>query len=219
MVTMEQVPYGFWTANGKPTGVLYDILNNIMTESGIEQPNNILSVKRLLAAMLSRQNTCSLVGNSPEVVDKHDLVEPIGLSMKVGVLPKDGIVLVDYSSLKGLIIAVPSGIHFDNNFNKGNSLSIVSPRNYVNALKMFKNGQVDAVAGAIPTLWFNGIKEGLTATDFGRPLIVIQGEIILVCNYGLPKEVRNKLKNAVIKLRTNGSIQKIYDGYFGNIDI
>jgi len=216
MVTMEQIPYGFRTADGKSTGMLYEILNYIITESSIEQPNNLLPLKRILASMSTRKNTCSLLGNSPYVVDNYDLVEPLGLSMNIGILPRNGVALVDYSSLKGLTLAVPLGIHFDGNFNRDDNLSIVSPRNYVNALKMLKNGQVDAVAGAIPTLRLTGTKEGMTANDFGRPLIVTRGELILVCNHPPPIDVRKKLKNAVIKLKSNGAIRKVFDDYYSN---
>jgi len=221
MATMEQIPYGFWTDNGKPTGVLYEVLNRIMIESDIKQPNNILSIKRLLATMLTNKNTCSLLGDTPEVVNKHDLIEPIGLSVKTGILPKSGVILVDYSSLKGLTIAVPQDINFDKKLNeyKDKDFSIITPRNYVNALKMLKSGQVDAVAGAISTLKFIGIKEGMTATYFDHPLILSHIEITLICNYGLPTEARKELKNAVITLRTNGNIQNILDRYFDKMRI
>jgi len=219
MATMEQIPYGFWKDNGKPTGVLYEILNRIIIESDVKQPNSILSKKRLLATMLTQQNTCSLLGDTPEVVNTYDLIEPIGLTVNAGILPKSGVVLVDYSSLKGLTIAVPLGINFDKKLNEYKGFSIVTPRNYVNALKMLKIGQVDAIAGAISTLKFIGKKEGMTATYFDHPLILSHIEIILTCNYGLPKEARKKLKNAVIALRSNGDIQSILDSYFDKMRI
>lgn len=99
-------------------------------------------------------------------------------------------------------------------FNNDRTLSIVSPRNYTNAVKLLKNGQVDAIAGAILALKFIGIKEGMAATDFGSPLILSRNEVQLVCSYGLSKITRKKLKDTVIELKANGSIQDTLNVYF-----
>jgi len=212
---MEQVPYGFKGTDGKTTGVLYEILNIIMTTSDVEQPNKLLSMKRLLATLSTQRNTCTIVADTYDVIDKYDFIESIGLSVKGGVLPIKGLELTEFSNLRDIIIAVPFGSSFNEEFDKDKRISTVHPRNYVNALKMLKNGQVDAVAGPILTLKFVGINEGMTANDFAPPLILNQLEMMLVCNYGLSRGVRKRLKNTVIKLKSNGTIQSILDSYYG----
>jgi len=214
LVTMEQVPYGFKGTDGESTGVLYEILNNILTASYVELPNKLLSMKRLLATMSTQRNTCTIVANTPDVIDRYDFIESIGISFKSGILPIKGLVLTDLSNLRGIIIAVPLGVIFIEKLGKNERISTVYPRNYVNALKMLKNGQVDAVAGPISTLKFVGIKEGMMASDFAPPLILNQFDLMLVCNDGLSRGVRNRLKNAVIKLKSNGTIQRIFDSYY-----
>jgi hypothetical protein len=214
IATMEQIPYGFKATNKKTTGVLYEILNNIMIESDIEPRNKLLPLNRLFAAMSLQQNMCSLTADTPVIVNEFDLIEPIGFPLNLGVLPKQGIVLDDYSSLTSLSIAVPLGVSFDDRFNNDKTLSIVSTRNYTNAVKMLKNGQVDAIAGAISTLMYIGIKQGMATTDFSSPLILSHNQVQLVCNHGLSKSIRQKLKNSVIALKSNGTIQKSLDDYF-----
>jgi ABC-type amino acid transport substrate-binding protein len=91
-------------------------------------------------------------------------------------------------------------VYFDEHFDKDQTLSIVSPRNYTNAVKMLKNGQVDAIAGAIVALKFIGKKEGMVTADFVSPLILSRNEVLLVCSRWLSKNIRKKLKDAVIKL-------------------
>lgn len=113
IVTMEQVPYGFIAAKEKTTGVFYEILNNIIVASDIEQKNKLLPLNRLFTTMTTRQNMCSLIADTPEVVNALDLVEPIGLPLNIGVLPRQGVVLEHYSNLEGLTIAVPLGVYFD----------------------------------------------------------------------------------------------------------
>ena len=80
---------------------------------------------------------------------------------------------------------------------------------------MLKSGQVDAIAGAILALKFIGKKEGMATTDFGSPLILSRNEILLVCSHGLSKRIRKKLRDAVIELKSNGTIQDTLDVYFG----
>jgi ABC-type amino acid transport substrate-binding protein len=215
IVTMEQVPYGFMADNEKTVGVFYEILNHIITESDIDQENKLLPLNRLFIKMSTRQDMCSLIADTPEIVDKLDLVEPIGFPLNLGILPKKGIILDHYSNLKGLTIAVPLVVYFDEKFDKDQTLSIVSPRNYTNAVKMLKSGQVDAIAGAILALKFIGKKEGMATTDFGSPLILSRNEILLVCSHGLSKRIRKKLRDAVIELKSNGTIQDTLDVYFG----
>ncbi len=214
IVTMEQVPYGFKADNEKTAGVFYEILNNIIIASDIDPENRLLPLNRLFTTMYTRQDMCSLIADTPEIVDKLDLVEPIGLLLELGVLPKKGVILEQYSNLHGLTIAVPLGVYFDEHFSNDQTLSIVSPRNYTNAVKLLKNGQVDAIAGAILALKFIGIKEGMAATDFGSPLILSRNEVQLVCSYGLSKITRKKLKDTVIELKANGSIQDTLNVYF-----
>jgi hypothetical protein len=215
MITMEQIPYGFSGANGKSTGVLYDILNEIMVESGIEQPNKVLSPMRIIATMTNQSNVCTLVADTPEVISMFDLIEPIGYKMAAGVVPRVGSKLLNYSSLKDLTIAVPLGNYINEEFNNDNELTVVSPRNYINAIKLLKNGQVDAIAGAISTIMFIGKQGGMTTKDFGQPFLFSQNDIQLVCTHGLAKKTREKLKDSVLKLKSNGEIQKILSGYFG----
>ncbi len=214
MATMAQIPYGYKTVNEKTTGVLYEILNQIMVASDIESNNQLLPLNRLFTAMSTHKNMCSLTADTPQMLRTFDFIEPIGFPLNLGVLPKQGIVLDDYSSLKGISIAVPLGVYFDEHFANDRTLSIVSSRNYTNAVKMLKNGQVDAIAGAMTALRFIGEKEGMALTDFGSPLILSRNKVQLVCSRGLSIEIRNKLKNSVIELKSNGAIQKTLDDYF-----
>jgi len=218
IVTMEQVPYGFRTADENLTGVFYEILNNIIVASHIENKNRLQPLNRLFTVMSSRTNMCSLIADTPEIVSNLDLVEPIGLSLNLGILPKQGIKLDHYSNLKGLTIAVPLGVplgvYFDEHFYNDKTLTIVSPRNYTNAVKLLKNGQVDAIAGSILALRYIGKTEGMTSTDFDAPLILSHNEVQLVCSRGLALKTREKLKNTVIELKSNGTIQATLANYF-----
>jgi len=42
MLTLSQIPYGFVTPDGNTTGVLYEILNNVIALSGVGKTNHII---------------------------------------------------------------------------------------------------------------------------------------------------------------------------------
>ena len=214
MFVMEQIPYGFQGEDGQNTGVLFDILHEIRGSSGIGLAVKTLPLKRLLATLLRDKKSCTLVADSPVIVDNLDLIEPIGFTLTAGILPVAGVELKNYASLKGKLIAVALGIQFDQKFHRDSSLNKVSTAQYIDAINLMKAGRVDAVAGAIAILKYIAIQEGLTAGFFDQPLILIKKDMYLACSFKLTKSERSKLQQAVIELRAKGKTQQIIDDYF-----
>jgi len=213
MLTLSQIPYGFVTPEGKTTGVLYEILNNIMALSGVEKPNNIVPFKRVLARIHAKQQFCTIAAGTSQSAELFDLVEPIGYRMSAGILPAKGIDLVNYASLKNIQIAAPLGAYVDKRFNNDTTLQKVVSSKYVNAMKMLINGRVDAVAGAMPALTYIAKTKGLSKHSFGKPLVFEPFDVYLVCTYGIPSDIRQKLKNALVKLKSNGKVHQILKRY------
>jgi polar amino acid transport system substrate-binding protein len=182
--------------------------------SGLGLPVEIQPTKRLLATMIRGQKNCTILVDSPEVVESLDLVEPIGYKLSAGILPVAGVKLKDYSHLKNIKIAVPLGIIFDNRFHSDKTLAKVSTPLYINGIKLMQLGRVDAVAGAVSVLKFIAKQEGLGEHFFDHPLVFVESDLYLVCSFHLSKNERNKLQQAVIKLRLSGQAQKIINSYF-----
>jgi len=214
VMVMSQTPYGFITKDGQKTGVLYDILNQIIKTSRIGKSISIVPTKRLVAIMKETQKVCTIFANSPDV-SEFDYIEAIGFELTAGILPAKGIKLDNYSSLKNKVIAVPLGIIFDKKFHTDDTLIKVRPPHYINAIKMLKKGRVDAVAGALLTLRYIAKKEGMSPMFFDKPLLFGQANVYLVCTTNLNSSTREKLKKAVITLKSNGTIQRILTQYFG----
>jgi len=213
MITLSQIPYGFVTPEGKTTGVLYEILNNIMALSKVGKSNNLVPFKRVLARIHAKQKFCTIAAGTVQSAELFDLVEPIGYRMSAGVLPAKGIDLDNYDSLKNIQIAAPLGAYIDKKFNNDTSLQKVVSSKYINAMKMLMSGRVDAVAGAMPALTYIAKTQGMNKHSFGKPLIFEPFDVYLVCTYDIPKEIRRKLKNALINLKTNGTVQQILKRY------
>lgn len=214
MIAMKQLLYGFENADGQLTGALYDLLVEIRITSGLGSPVEIQPTKRLLATMIRGQKNCTILVDSPEVVESLDVIEPIGYKLSAGILPIAGIKLKDYSDLKDKKIAVPLGIIFDNRFHSDTTLNKVSTPLYINGIKLMKLERVDAVAGAISVLKFIATQEGLSEHFFDDPLIFIESDLHLVCSFKLSKNERKKLQQAVIELRSSGKAKEIFNSYF-----
>ena len=213
-VTMEQIPYGFSTEEGKTKGVLYDILNEIINIAEIDDENVLMPTKRIVSMITANNKLCTLVAGTPSNNLLFDMIEPIDYILKAGFLPKAGIKLTDYSSLKGRIIAVPLGINFDEKFHNDKTLTKVHPPQYLHGIRMLKANRVDVVAGAISNLQYIAKLEGMKANELGKPLIITQSPVYLTCSYSISSSMRTTLKKAVITLKNNGKISKILNNYF-----
>jgi polar amino acid transport system substrate-binding protein len=214
MIAMEQILYGFENEAGEKTGVLYDLLVEIRENSGIGLPVVIQPAKRLLATMSRGKKSCTIVINSPDVVNSFDVIEPIGYTLAAGILPVAGIQLKEYSDLKKIKIAVPLGIVFDDRFHSDTTLNKISTPKYINGIKMMKLGRIDAVAGAVSVLKFIAKQEGLNSHFFDDPLIFTESDLYLVCSFKLSNNERKKLQQAAIQLRSSGKAQDIFNRYF-----
>lgn len=216
IITMEVFPYGYISESGKPTGVWYDILNKIMLESEVAKRNEITPTKRLVKYIDTEKPMCTLIaGKGPEVGNVY-LLEPIGQILTAGILPKKGIKIEEYTDLRNLLIAVPLGINFNSIFDDDVTMQKVSPPQYLNAIKMFSKGRVDAVAGPIPILKYIAKLQGISQAEFDRPFILLTTDVYLMCTLSVKKTIRNRLKTALIQLKREGVIQKILKRYFSS---
>mgnify|MGYP003865932897 CR=1 FL=1 len=217
MLIMEQSPYGYISKSGKTTGILYEIMGEILSTSGINSSIYIIPSNRLITTMSNNEKVCTLAANTPDV-SSFDLIEPVGFKFSAGILPASGIKLNNYSNLNSIVIAVPLGVMFDEKFHNDDSLTKVRPHHYINAVKMLQRGRIDAIAGAIHVLKFLAKNEGMSLSIFGKPLILFDSDVYLVCTKSVEKYFQNKLKESLIHLKNNGKIQVLLDSYFGKKD-
>jgi ABC-type amino acid transport substrate-binding protein len=213
MATLEQIPYGFKTFNGQIKGGLFDVMNEIIKESGLKASNQLLSASRLNRALNQGSQLCTLATDTAYAIRNFDLIEPIGLTLPAGIIPRKTIRLPSYASLKNIIIAVPLGIYFDKKFDKDKTLTKIHPLNYSNAIHMLKYEQVDAIAGAIDSLLYIAKHGSMSESDFSPPLVLSNREIYLTCNKDAPSNVRSALRTAIITLKKEGKIKKIQKKY------
>jgi len=211
--TLEQVPYGFKNDSGEVTGFLYEMMTEIITTSELTIAHQILPPKRLFKELNNQKQSCSILAGTSFIKNQFDLIEPIGVQLSAGILPKAGIKLTDYDSLKNISIAVPLGIHFNERFDNDDSLDKMFPAKYLNAIQMMKHEHVDAAAGAIASLLYIAKQEGMSENDFDKPLNLAGAEIYLTCSRATTKDIRHRLGESVKTLKRAGRFQTIINHY------
>ncbi len=214
MLTMDQTPYGYKNKEGENTGILFEIMNTIIQASGIGKKNKLIPTKRLIITMLSGESACTLVAETPGTDAVLDYIVPIGYSLKAGILPRSDRGITDYKSLQGKTVAVPLGIQFDKVFHNDTGIIKVSPPKYINAIQMLKAGRVDAVAGALANLKVMAKNIGMPNKDLAPPIVLVTGEVQLVCSKEVSSNARQTLKKTVNQLKASGEIQTIIHRYF-----
>jgi len=79
---------------------------------------------------------------------------------------------------------------------------------------MLKHHRFDAIAGVIGSLKYSGKTQGVFSDTYGRPFITKTLPMVVACRPEfLDQALAEKLRNTVIKLRKNGTIQRIFDSY------
>jgi len=214
MLTMDQTPYGYKNKKGENTGILFEIMNTIIQASGIGKKNRLIPTKRLIITMLSGKPACSLVAETPGTATALDYIAPIGYSLKAGILPRVDRGITDYKSLQGKTVAVPLGVQFDEVFHNDTGIIKVSPPKYINAMHMLKAGRVDAVAGALANLKIIAKNIGMTNKDLAPSIVLLTGEVQLVCSKEISANARQTLKKTVNQLKASGEIKTIIHRYF-----
>ncbi|MBT4082673.1 MAG: transporter substrate-binding domain-containing protein [Alphaproteobacteria bacterium] len=214
--TMMLSPYGFKDTKGANSGYLFDIANAIGIEASLTIVNQLAPVKRLHQQLVKGAVDCTLAARIP-ITEVYQLVEPIGISVSLVVIPAAGIKLEKYEDLVGRRIAVVQGtLGAYAKFATDERLEKYMTSGYRENMLMLNRGRVDAVFGAWGSLMFNNRKLGFTSESVGDPLILSQTPMWLVCSNNLNDASKLKrLKQATRRLRENGTITSILSSYIG----
>lgn len=213
MLTMNLIPYGFYNTQGEATGVLFDVMNQIIDQSKIGKSHHLVPINRKLSLLAEKRKICALGANTSDIVAKNIIIEPINYLVTAGVISRSPKNLNNYESLKQLVIAVPQGVYFDEKFAHDPSLNKVDTLRYLSAVKNFQLGYVDAIAGAIETIKYVAEVEGVSEKAFSEPFVFQRYNIVLYCTPYVSEDLRKKLRTVVKSLNKAGVIANIIQKY------
>jgi polar amino acid transport system substrate-binding protein len=215
--TMKLAPYGYKNGAGEITGYLYEVANAIMKEAGFRVRNELLPVRRLHQQMVKGGADCTLVARIP-ITEVYQMISPLGPSISLVFLPRPGIVLKTYESLVGKRIAVARGtLGAFKEFAEDDRMTRFMTGGYRENMLMLRRGRVDAVMGAWGSLIYNQRELGYDLKSLGKPLIIRQTPLWLVCSNNMKDTGKiERLRRATMRLRENGSIRSIISNYIGS---
>lgn len=157
---MALSPYGFFDEDNVPHGNLYDISLAILKHGDFQGEAIILPLKRLTQNILvEKKLDCSVFGKVSFVQENYEIIEPVGIDVSFGILPRNGVVIDSYDDLKKLAIGVPLGVKMGGGFDKDNFLNKFPAQNYESGMLMLKHKRLDAIAGVISSLQYSGYKK------------------------------------------------------------
>jgi len=214
---MDLHPYGFFAKDGTPKGYHYQIAQAILKEAGLKGQTIISPLKRINKNMfVSKTLDCSIFGAVPYVQDQYKMIEEIGVELNFGFIPQKHIVIEQYSDLKNLKIGVPLGVHIGSPFDTDNNLIKMQAKDYQSGMLMLKHNRFDAIAGVIGSLQFSAYQADILPHEYGNPWVLKTLPTWLVCRPNfLDEALEKKLRLSVIKLRQNGTINRIKEKCLG----
>lgn len=214
--TMQQEPYSFYNTTGDIDGYHFIIANMILAEAGFDHKAQVVPIKRMINDVAHGDADCTIAASSPFAQKTFTMVEDIGYTLEVGILPKKGIDLRSYEDLSGLRIGVPAGMSIGDPFDSDTSLNKIETPDYEKSSLMLSYDRIDAIMGAIESVRYSAFaKAGIMAEIFGQPLVTQRYPFKLMCTKSLPSDGYVKLlKEATQRLRDRGDIKRAIDDFF-----
>lgn len=211
---MEIPPYGFFQKNGAPGGLLYEISQAILQETGLSGEIAVLPILRILMRLQTGRTHCAIFIRHGQTEADNLPVAPTGLEMDSVVIARPGVALKSYDDLKRLTLARSRGTVFGHQVDRDHTLNIVPTDEYRQSTRMLLAGRVDAMLGVGVSLRYNLIREGADPDRF-QLLKLNRNQMWLFCSRAHPiaDNVLKRLRQAVKKLAAEGTLEKIMAPY------
>lgn len=216
--SLEIYPFGYIDSKGAPTGLIYDISNQIAQTAGYEYQNTLIPYPRLIKDLKSGTADFSIRYTNDE--------------LKTISIPRDEIIgfqtiivgLKDTSftkleDLHGKTVGTIRSAHFDDQFNKSQKIIKVEFLDYDHSIKMLMKKRLDAVIGSDIGLNLAFIKNNIPASALGKPLKLQKKYFIIhYSKKTYSEEVAKDLTKAINKMKASGEFEKIVKLYRNKIN-
>ena len=216
--TIAVAPFGFLTADGKPTGMMYEIANKIAEQAGLPYSNTVVPYARTIIDIQSGNADVVLrIGN-----DKlAEIAMPVAtvVSMPIIIVSANKKHFDHLSEMQGLTVGVLRGGQFDDHFDSNNSIIKYAVNDYVQIIKMLVAGRLDAGIGTSVGIYYSSLQAGIAPEKLGQTLVIGRRDFVLY----MSKKTTNPqtieaLRQATIKLTLNGEIKNIINKYMSDFN-
>ena len=213
--TIQMPPFGFYTENGKETGLLYDISNLIAEKAGFSYKNRIVPLARLLKELEHGSADFGIFLYSEK---NNRIVIPVLplFPLKNVVISAKGVKFESLESLHGKSVAKVREAVYDEAFEEDTLIKKYDVNNYEDGIRMLLKNRMDGMIGPEMGLFFAAKKAGYSLEDFDEPLLLNTKDAWLQFSKtaGTDKKI-NAVKSAAEELLKDGTIQKYIEKYVG----
>ncbi len=147
MHVIDLPPAGFKNKSGELTGIHVDFIEALEERSGICIDKKIMPYSRALKNIKVGVHDAGILNPSSDL-DFYVHVQYIAklITLKTIIIPKKGLNLSSYKSLKNITIGKVRGSPLGHSFDEGKH-KIIELTSYGHGLNMLKRGRIDALAG------------------------------------------------------------------------
>ena len=216
--TMDVAPLGFLGADGKPTGVLYEVSNLIAKEAGIPYENILSSYSRMVKDLEDGNASFILRLYGNEDLDKNCIqIAQIAIPLQTIIVGTGGTSFKTLDDLHGKTVGILRGSVLDEKFSADKLINKYEVNDYTQMLKMLTTKRLDAVVGSAMGLYYEAQKLGMKKGELGIPFVLSTGYNKLFFSKKLADEnTIAALKAAVDRLNKQGAFTKIFNKYVGD---
>lgn len=216
--TIAVEPLGFVGADGKPTGIMFEIGNRIAEEAGFAYTNTIVPYARTAVNLQSGAADFVMRYGNEQILESSIRVASIvkGTNIIVGPATAHYKTLAD---LHGKSVGVMRGGSFYDGFDADKAIKKVAVGDYLQMLKMLQAGRFDACLGSTAGIYYTAHKLGIKPDQLSAPWVLNSKDLELFYSKKTADEKTiTALKLALEKLKESGEIRKIISKYMGDFD-
>jgi polar amino acid transport system substrate-binding protein len=171
IATINLAPFGFYTEDKKPTGMMFEISNLIAEEAGMGYHNKILPYARTSHEVANGDSDFVLRYTNKKLTE--DAIQVVSVvTMRNIVIGLAGIEYKSLSDLHGKTVASLRGAVFDKAFSDDSEIIKNETHDYKQGLMMLFNNRLDAVIGSNVGIYYTALKMNYHPEQLGKPLLL-----------------------------------------------
>ncbi len=168
--TIAIAPYGF-ESSVKPSGIYFDLANQLSDESGFKAINLIYPYARIMKELKSGETDLTIMFKYKELSEDVIYIAPLPTLQNV-VIGLVGTRIDAIDDLKGKVLGYLRGAKFSDVIDNDPDIYKYEVRDYFQALGMLKSGRVYAIIGPIDPILSATSKLGDNISILGKPFVV-----------------------------------------------
>lgn len=214
--TIAVAPFGLVGADGKPSGIWYEIGNMIADEAGLPHDNVLTPYARTVKDL--EDGTASFVLRMSSAQIEQSAI-PVGvvIPMQTIVLGPKGTSFQQMADLHGKTIGILRGATYTGSFSGDDLIKKFEAADYAQEINMLTAQRLDGVAGTAVGLYYEANKHGLSNDQLGQPLVLgSQNIYLLFSKKNADDKTIAALKAAIEKLQKEDAFTKVVNKYMGD---